>query len=192
MNIQNEARNFEMGNYMKIYMITRAINFSMRPCFLLYAIILLCTSQLHSQIGTAVQEDRIIVGSSGDPELVLPFLERTKVSDKLPYYTLWYWDDSHSEREVKFLEFYASELELDYLYEVLKAGFEVKMQRIEVGKCRIVTHRPIREGNPLKVVVYYEDDSSGTFYLRASALERLLGKYRNPKISYLTGANKSE
>ena len=173
-------------------MITRATNFTVRIVFLIGTGILLGTSPLHSQIGTAVQEDRTIVGSSGDPELVLPFLERTKVSDKLPYYTLWYWDDTHSERQVKFLEFYASELELDYLYEVLKAGFEVKMQRIEVGECRIVTHRPLREGNPLKVVVYYEDDSSGTFYLRAAALERLLGKYRNPKISYLPGQNKSE
>lgn len=172
-------------------MITRATKGTIRVPFMLFAICVLTSAQLHSQIGTAVKEDKIIVGSAGDPTLVLPFLERTKVSGKLPYYTLWYWDDTHSEREVKSLEFYASELELDYLYEVLKEGFTVKMQRIEVGECRIVTHRPLREGNPLKVVVYYEDDSSGTFYLKASALERLLGKYRNPRNSYLAGPDKS-
>lgn len=158
---------------------------------LLLSGMLFITAMGHSQIGTAVAEDKIIVGSSGDPDLVLPFLERTKVSGKLPYYTLWYWDDSKSDREVKTLEFYASELELDYLYKILKEGFEVQMQRLEVGECRIVTHRPLREGNPLKVTVYYADDSFGIFYLREKALERLLGKYRNNPPRELTFQKKS-
>jgi hypothetical protein len=109
----------------------------------------------------------------------------------LPYYTLWYWDDSKSERQVKSLEFFASELELDYLYKVLREGFEVGMQRLEIGESRIVTHRPLRESGPLKVTVYYEDDSYGIFYLKDSALERLLGKYRNPEDAYIAGQTKS-
>ena len=168
-------------------MIFKETGFTISKRILLFAGILLITALGHAQIGTAVKEDKVIVGSSGGRTLELPFLEWTKVSGKLPYYTLWYWDDSNSDRQVKSFEFFASELELDYLYKVLKEGFEVGMQRLEIGECRIVTHRPLREGGPLKVTVYYEDDSYGIFYLKDAALERLLGKYRRTGGTYIAG-----
>ena len=168
-------------------MIFKETKFAIREKLVLFTGILFITAMGHAQIGTAVKEDKVIVGSSGGRTLELPFLERTKVSGKLPYYTLWYWDDSYSDRQVKSFEFFASELELDYLYKVLKEGFEVGMQRLEIGECRIVTHRPLREGGPLKVTVYYEDDSYGIFYLKDAALERMLGKYRNSGDTYIAG-----
>ena len=54
------------------------------------------------------------------------------------------------------------------------------MQRIEIGDARLVTRRPVRPGQPLKINIYYGDDSVGTLYLKEDALETLLGNTRNP------------
>jgi hypothetical protein len=133
----------------------------------------------YGQIGKVVQENKHIVGSSGDSKLELPFIEYYEVTDKPPYYTLWYWDDSKSERKIKSLKFHATDMELDYLYKVLNEGYDISMQRIEIGECRLVTRQPLRSENPLKINIYYPDDSVGTFYLKKSDLELLLGQDRN-------------
>ena len=137
-------------------------------------------SVTYSQIGEVIQENKMIIGSAQAATLELPFIEYSQVTDMPPCYTLWYWDDTTSDRKIKALQFHATELELDYLYKVLKEGFDVSMQRIEVGESRLVTRRPLRPGNPLKINIYYGDDSVGTFYLKEGALEPLLGKSRNP------------
>ena len=134
----------------------------------------------YGQIGEVIQENKVIVGSARATTLELPFIEYAEVTDMPPYYTLWYWDDTTSDRKVRSLEFHATELELDYLYNVLKEGFDVSMQRIEIGESRLVTRRPLRPGQPLKINIYYGDDSVGTLYLKEGALETLLGNTRNP------------
>ena len=168
-----------------------AMNFCTHKAFLrrlnlLCLLLFLLSSQLQAQIGDVKSENKTLVGSAGEPNLVLPFLEYMEVTGKTPYYTLWFWDESKSSREIKSLEFYASHLELDYLYGVLKSGFQVHKQRLEVGECRIVTTRPLRPGKPLKITIYYPDDSIGIFYLKETALERLLGKHSSPPQSKLT------
>ncbi|MGB5190292.1 hypothetical protein [Robiginitalea sp.] len=147
-------------------------------CVLCLALFL-SSPQASGQIGEVIQENKVIVGSGRPSTLELPFIEYSEVSDMPPYYTLWYWDDTHSERKVKSLEFHATELELDYLYGVLKKGYDVSMQRIEIGESRLVTRRPVRPGQPLKINIYYGDDSVGTLYLKEDALESLLGNTRN-------------
>ena len=134
----------------------------------------------YGQIGEVIQENKVIIGSARATTLQLPFIEYAEVTDMPPYYTLWYWDDTTTDRKVRSLEFHATELELDYLYNVLKEGFDVSMQRIEIGESRLVTRRPLRPGQPLKINIYYGDDSVGTLYLKEGALETLLGNTRNP------------
>lgn len=134
----------------------------------------------NAQIGKVIQENKFIVGSARASTLELPFIEYSEVTGMPPYYTLWYWDDTTSDRKIRALQFHATDLELDYLYKVLKEGYNVSMQRIEVGESRLVTRRPLSPGNPLKINIYYEDDTVGTFYLKEETLEPLLGNSRNP------------
>jgi hypothetical protein len=134
----------------------------------------------YGQIGEVIQEHKMIIGSAQEATLELPFIEYSEVTDLPPYYTLWYWDDTTTDRKIKALQFHATDLELDYLYKVLKEGFDVSMQRIEIGESRLVTRRPLRPGNPLKINIYYGDDSIGTFYLKEGDLEPLLGISRSP------------
>ncbi|MGB5404120.1 MAG: hypothetical protein WBN13_09115 [Robiginitalea sp.] len=140
----------------------------------------LSTPLAYGQIGEVIQENKMIVGSARETTLELPFIEYAEVTDMPPYYTLWYWDETTSDRKVRSLEFHATDLELDYLYTVLKEGYDVSMQRIEIGEARLVTRRPLRSGQPLKINIYYGDDSVGTLYLKKDALETLLGNTRNP------------
>jgi len=131
------------------------------------------------QIGEVKTEDRVIVGSSGDPQITLPYLEFIRISDKPGYYKLWYKDEVHSRDKIKSLDFYASEMELNYLYHVFKDGFSTVKQRLSVGEGLVQTMRPGRVGEPMKVTIYYENGSQGAFYLKESELERMLGSYKN-------------
>ena len=148
--------------------------------FTLCIIFTLSVTEVKGQIGEVTQENKVIVGSARSTTLQLPFIEYSEITGMPPYYTLWYWDDTTSDRKIKALQFHATDLELDYLYKVLKEGFAVSMQRIEIGEARLVTRRPLRNGNPLKINIYYPDDTVGTFYLKETTLEPLLGNTRNP------------
>ncbi|MDM9630914.1 hypothetical protein [Robiginitalea aurantiaca] len=155
---------------------SRRSNLLVALCLMLF----LAAPEAKGQIGDVIQENKVIVGSARASTLQLPFIEYSEVTGMSPYYTLWYWDDTTSDRKIKALQFHATDLELDYLYKVLKDGFSVSMQRIEIGESRLVTRRPLRSGNPLKINIYYEDNSVGTFYLKEATLEPLLGNTRNP------------
>lgn len=134
----------------------------------------------HGQIGKVESEDRMIVGSSAESRLVLPYLEYTEVIGKPGYYRLWYRDEVYARDKIRSLDFHASDLELSYLYQVFKEGFSTRRQRLQVGDGRIITMRPGRRGGPMMVTVYYEDDTKGAFFLEETELESLLGKYQEP------------
>jgi hypothetical protein len=139
---------------------------------------LFISSQVSGQIGEVKKEDRYIVGTTNNAAITLPYLEYIRISDKPGYYKLWYKDEVHSRDNIKSLDFYASEMELNYLYHVLKDGFSTVKQRLSVGEGLIMTMRPVRVGEPMKVTVYYENGSMGAFYLRETELEELLGGYK--------------
>ena len=146
---------------------------------ILVLLFLFFSSQTFGQIGEVKKEDRVIVGSSGDAQILLPYLEFIRISNKPGYYKLWYKDEVYSRDKIKSLDFYASEMELNYLYHVLKDGYSTVKQRLSVGEGLILTMRPGREGEPMKVTIYYENGSQGAFYLKETELERLLGSYKN-------------
>lgn len=151
--------------------------------YILFALCLILFSlapSANAQIGKVIQENKVVVGSARASTLELPFIEYSEITGMPPFYTLWYWDDTTSDRKIKALQFHATDLELDYLYKVLKEGYNVSMQRIEIGESRLVTRRPLSPGKPLKINIYYEDDSVGTFYLKEATLEPLLGNSRSP------------
>ncbi|MDM9630291.1 hypothetical protein [Robiginitalea aurantiaca] len=145
---------------------------------LLVVLLLFLTSQTFGQIGEVKKEHRVIVGSSGDPQISLPYLEFIRISDKPGYYKLWYKDELHSRDKIKSLDFYASEMELNYLYHVFKDGYTTVKQRLSVGEGLILTSRPGRVGQPMKVTIYYENGSMGGFFLKEDQLERMLGSYK--------------
>lgn len=148
------------------------------PLFLV-VLFLFLTSGTFGQIGEVKKEHRVIVGTSGVTEISLPYLEFIRISGKPGYYKLWYKDEIHSRDKIKSLDFYASEMELNYLYHVFKDGYTTVKQRLSVGEGLILTARPGRVGEPMKVTIYYENGSMGAFYLREDELERLLGGYKN-------------
>ena len=154
--------------------------FTTYPCTaLLFFFLLLCSGPLaHAQIGKVESEDRMIVGSSAESRLVMPYLEYLEVIGKPGYYRLWYRDEVYARDKIKSLDFQASDMELSYLYRVFKEGFSTRRQRLTVGEGRIITMRPGRRGGPMMVTVYYEDESKGAFFLEETELESLLGKYQ--------------
>ena len=141
-------------------------------------LLLFLASQAFGQIGEVKKEDRYIVGSTSNSAITLPYLEYIRVTDKPGYYKLWYKDEIYSRDDIKSLDFYASAMELNYLYHVLKDGYSTVKQRLSVGEGLILTMRPVRVGEPMKVTIYYENGSMGAFYLKESELEELLGSYK--------------
>ena len=164
---------------MKIEMRNERTGRSRGHHLILMLLLVFISSSALGQIGEVKTEDRVIVGSSGDSQITLPYLEFIRISDKPGYYKLWYKDEVHSRDKIKSLDFYASDMELNYLYHVFKDGFSNVKQRLSVGEGLIQTTRPGRVGQPMKVTIYYENGSQGAFYLKESELESMLGSYKN-------------
>lgn len=85
---------------------------------------------------------------------------------------------------VRNIQFYASEFELRYLYNVFREGFKIQLQRLTVGEERVVILRPGRSGEPIRIRIYYNDGSKGSFLLESEEIEKLFGWLKSDSLSY--------
>lgn len=155
------------------------------PRFYLPCIFLLSATLSYSQIGEVQTQNRTIIGSVGSQQLVLPYLEYVEIDrGSSNHYNLWYKNADDAREGIRNIQFYASDFELDYLHSVFREGFSIQLQRLEVGEERLIITRPRRQGEPLKVRIYYKDGSTGSFFLSEVELENLFGALKADSVSY--------
>lgn len=155
------------------------------PLFFLLLIPLLTCSVAHAQIGEVQSQNRTIIGSVGTPQLTLPYLEYVEIEDgNSNYYSLWYKNQDDPRKGIRNIQFYASDFELRYLYQVFRQGFKIQLQRLPVGEERVVIMRPGRSGEPIRIRIYYNDGSTGSFFLESEELEKLFGWLKSDSLSY--------
>lgn len=153
--------------------------------FYLLSISLLTFSVARAQIGEVQSQNRTIIGSVGTPQLKLPYLEYVEIEDGTSnYYNLWYKNQDDPRKGIRNIQFYASEFELRYLYNVFREGFKIQLQRLTVGEERVVILRPGRSGEPIRIRIYYNDGSKGSFLLESEEIEKLFGWLKSDSLSY--------
>lgn len=155
------------------------------PRFYLLLVPFLTTSIACAQIGEVHSQNRTIIGSVGTPQLTLPYLEYVEIEDgNSNYYNLWYRNEDDPRKGIRNIQFYASDFELRYLYNVFREGFRIQLQRLTVGEERVVILRPGRSGEPMRIRIYYKDGSTGSFSLESEEVEKLFGWLKNDSLSY--------
>ena len=155
------------------------------PRFYLFLIPFLTSSLAFAQIGEVQSQNRTIIGSVARPQLNLPYLEYVEIEDgDTNYYNLWYRNEDDPRKGIRNIQFYASDFELRYLYNVFREGFKIQLQRLTVGEERVVILRPGRSGEPIRIRIYYNDGSTGSLSLQLEEVEKLFGWLKKDSLSY--------
>lgn len=138
----------------------------------LLLLVLFIATTVNAQISEASKSEAITVGRAmrhpGSPSL--QYWEQG--NDR--YYSIIYQNTKYSITDIKSIGFYASEEELEQLYNWFKAGFEAKeIESLNVGKGQLSRGKV---GSMIMVFVREEGKTDGEFYLSKKGLDKMFGK----------------
>lgn len=137
-----------------------------------FIVAMLCGAFTFAQIGESQKlEESVIVGEVKMPYKGLEYYE----IDGQKFYILSFRNAEYpSINDIRQLTFYASNEELEYLYQFLKNGFGNKEQRIlDIGEDRITTNPYM---GAIALTIYYKDGSKAWTDITKRQLDRLFEK----------------
>ena len=129
----------------------------------------------YSQIGTATKVKESITLGVANKMVGLPKLVFVKSDDDKKYFNLSYYNLEYAAiKEIQTISFYATQEELDYLFNFFMSGFDSKdEQSIALGDDSIII---TKVSSSIRVFVSHKNDIDGWFYLSKKQTERLFGK----------------
>lgn len=137
--------------------------------------LVLSTNLTIAQIGKAEDiEKPTLIGTSLKSGSGLPRLEYIKRNGKRTYSITYRNLEYDNIKDIKSIEFEATDEELQYLYNFFKESFGREDRTLTVGNARLVTNSS--DENNMYVFVYYPNEPNGWFYLGANEVDRLFGK----------------
>lgn len=137
--------------------------------------LVLSTNLSFAQIGTAKDiEKPTLIGTSLKSGSGLPRLEYYNRNGKKTYSITYRNLEYENIKDIKSIEFEATDKELEYLYNFFKESFGRNDRTLKVGNATVLagSEDPVN----MYVFVYYPNQTKGWFYLGANEVDRLFGK----------------
>ncbi len=130
------------------------------------------TAPSFAQIGEAPKDESILVGRAMNSP-ASPTLRYWNTSNG-KYYSLMYDNKKYTITDLKSILFYATDEELEQLYQFLKAGFDGgDIKSVSVGEGSISVGKV---GGQIMLFIYERGEAEGQTYLNKKGLDKLFGK----------------
>lgn len=144
---------------------------------ILILFVCLFSQNIIAQIGTGKTVDKPILIGKATKMQDFPRLEKYSNEGDNPYYILSFNNLEYPNiDDLKQVDFYANDEELEYLFDFLMGCFKTKdVSTIDVGDQTLLIKKT---ASSLRITVNYnkEPEPSGWFYLSKKQIERLFGK----------------